>query len=94
MNKDLQLLCEIGFAGVRRGIPRDASVIFETLSQMRPENACGAIGQSLIEASRGSYARALEILDAANRTCTEATHEAGEIRRMIAEVAAKEPAET
>ncbi|KMW56388.1 hypothetical protein AIOL_001340 [Candidatus Rhodobacter oscarellae] len=87
MNDDLQLLCEIGFASVRRGLRRDASSIFAALSEMRPENACGAIGSALIQVSRGDVTDAIETLGQVEETCQEAVHEAVQIRNMIAELA-------
>lgn len=78
-----KLLCDIGFAGIRRGVGEPPELIFDTLEQLRPDNACGRIGKALIQVNKGNFDTAISMLERSESVCTTAVEQATEIREMV-----------
>lgn len=85
-NELLKLSFDIGCAGLNRKTRAQPDVIFQALTDLRPENACGAIGMSLVEVGKGNFDAAITLLKSAEANCTQAVPEAREVRAAIEQV--------
>lgn len=59
---DLQLLTQIGFSAVIRGMDDEATIIFKALDAWAPSSAAAAIGFALSALLKGNFDRAISVL--------------------------------